>query len=120
MAQRRTAVQSVNLNCVTDTCHGSRRRVVAPEAVPTGRVLGPQVGENLRRLQERKGVAFHLQQRVAAIEEREIVLKGRPGDGGPLERGLAVLPHTALVFRSYWGKPVFTLRAPVFHRRCFP
>lgn len=40
-----------------------------------GRVLGPQVGENLRRLHERKGVAFHLQRRVAAIEEREIVLK---------------------------------------------
>jgi len=40
-----------------------------------GRVLGPQVREH-RRLHERKGVAFHLQQRVAAIEEREIVLKG--------------------------------------------
>lgn len=69
-----------------------------------GRVLGPQVGENLRHLHERKGAAFHLQRRVAAIEERESVLKGRPGDGGPLGRGLAVLPQTALVFRSCWGE----------------
>src|ERR1700722_10618382 len=43
--------------------------VVAPEAVPMEMVLGPQVGEHLRRLHERNGVVFHLQQSVVAIDE---------------------------------------------------
>ena len=38
--------------------------VVAPEAVPMERTLGPQVGQYLRHLHERKGVVFHLQQTV--------------------------------------------------------
>jgi apoptosis-inducing factor 3 len=36
------------------------------------RVLGPQVGEHLRRLQERNGVVFHLQQSVAAVDEQKV------------------------------------------------
>ena len=55
--------------------------VVAPEAVPMERVLGPQVGEHLRRLHERNGVVFHLQQSVVAIDERRVVLK----DGNAIE-----------------------------------
>ena len=61
--------------------------VVAPEAVPMERVLGPQVGEHLRRLHERNGVVFHLQQSVVAIDERRVVLK----DGNAIEADLVVI-----------------------------
>src|SRR5258708_6028084 len=61
--------------------------VVAPEAVPMERVLGPQVGEHLRRLHERNGVVFHLQQSVDAIDERGVVLK----DGNTIEADLVVI-----------------------------
>jgi NADPH-dependent 2,4-dienoyl-CoA reductase/sulfur reductase-like enzyme/nitrite reductase/ring-hydroxylating ferredoxin subunit len=62
-------------------------QVVAPEAVPMERVLGPQVGEHLRRLHERNGVVFHLQQSVVAIDERRVVLK----DGNAIEADLVVI-----------------------------
>ncbi len=61
--------------------------VVAPEAVPMERVLGAQVGEHLRRLHERNGVVFHLQQSVVAIDERRVVLK----DGNAIEADLVVI-----------------------------
>ena len=51
------------------------------------RVLGPQVGEYLRRLHERNGVVFHLQQSVVAIDERKITLK----DGHAIEADLVVI-----------------------------
>ena len=61
--------------------------VVAPEAIPMERVLGPEVGEFLHRLHERKGVVFHLQQNVVAIDERKVTLK----DGATIEAGLVVI-----------------------------
>src|SRR5712672_2611624 len=61
--------------------------VVAPEAVPMERVLGPQVGEHLRRLHERNGVVFHLQQSVVAIDEQRVVLK----DGNVIDADLGVI-----------------------------
>jgi NADPH-dependent 2,4-dienoyl-CoA reductase/sulfur reductase-like enzyme len=60
--------------------------VVAPEAVPMERVLGPQVGEHLR-LHERNGVVFHLQQTVVGIDQRRVVLK----DGNAIEADLVVV-----------------------------
>src|SRR3546814_16340066 len=50
--------------------------VVAPESKPMERVLGPQLGEHLRRLHERNGVAFHLGTSVAAIDDRGVALEG--------------------------------------------
>jgi NADPH-dependent 2,4-dienoyl-CoA reductase/sulfur reductase-like enzyme/nitrite reductase/ring-hydroxylating ferredoxin subunit len=61
--------------------------VVAPEAVPMERILGPQVGQYLRQLHERNGVVFHLQQTVAAIDERKVTLK----DGQSIEADLVVI-----------------------------
>jgi NADPH-dependent 2,4-dienoyl-CoA reductase/sulfur reductase-like enzyme/nitrite reductase/ring-hydroxylating ferredoxin subunit len=61
--------------------------VVAPEAVPMERVLGPQVGQHLRGLHERNGVVFHLQQSVVAIDERRVVLK----DGNAIDADLVVI-----------------------------
>jgi len=61
--------------------------VVAPDAIPMERVLGPEVGEFLRRLHERKGVVCHLQQNVVAIDERKVTLK----DGSTIEAGMVVI-----------------------------
>ena len=61
--------------------------VVAPEAVPMEKILGPQVGEYLRSLHERSGVVFHLQQSVVAIDERKITLT----DGHVIETDLVVI-----------------------------
>jgi len=62
-------------------------QIVAPEAVPMERTLGPQVGEYLRGLHERNGVVFHLQQGVATIDERKVMLK----DGQSIEADLVVV-----------------------------
>ena len=75
--------------------------VVAPEAVPMATVLGPQVGEYLRRLHERNGVVFHLGQSVVAIDEHKVTLK----DGHAIEAdlvviGIGVKPLTDLAERA--------------------
>jgi NADPH-dependent 2,4-dienoyl-CoA reductase/sulfur reductase-like enzyme/nitrite reductase/ring-hydroxylating ferredoxin subunit len=71
--------------------------VVAPEAVPMERVLGPEVGTYLHRLHESKGVVFHLQQGVAAIDERKVTLKdGATIDAGLVVIGVGVKPQTDL------------------------
>jgi apoptosis-inducing factor 3 len=75
--------------------------VVAPEAVPMEITLGPQVGEYLRHLHERNGVVFHLQQTVAAIDQRRVTLK----DGQAIEAdlvviGIGVKPLTDLAERA--------------------
>jgi NADPH-dependent 2,4-dienoyl-CoA reductase/sulfur reductase-like enzyme/nitrite reductase/ring-hydroxylating ferredoxin subunit len=61
--------------------------IVAPEAVPMATVLGPQIGEYLHRLHKRKGVKFHLQQSVVAIDDRKVTLK----NGHTIEAGLVVI-----------------------------
>lgn len=61
--------------------------VVAPERQPLERVLGPQCGEMVRRLHEERGVVFHLEEGVAAIEPGRVRLAG----GASLEAELVVL-----------------------------
>ena len=61
--------------------------VVAPEAIPMERILGPDVGKYLRHLHERNGVVFHLENSVVAIDERKLTLK----DGSTLDAGLVVI-----------------------------
>ncbi len=61
--------------------------VVAPEARPMERVLGPQMGDFVRTLHEEHGVVFHLQNTVTAIDGRRITLKS----GGVLDADLVVL-----------------------------
>ncbi len=75
--------------------------VVAPEAIPMARVLGPEVGAYLHRIHESKGVVFHLNQGVVAIDERKVTLK----DGATIEAGLVVIgvgvtPLTELAERA--------------------
>ncbi len=75
--------------------------VVAPEAVPMARVLGPEVGAYVRRLHESKGVVFHLQQSVVAIDERKVTLKdGQTIEVGMVVIGVGVKPLTELAERA--------------------
>ena len=61
--------------------------VVAPEARPMERVLGPQMGDFVRTLHEEHGVVFRLQDTVAGIEGRRATLKS----GGTLDTDLVVV-----------------------------
>ncbi|HZP99564.1 MAG TPA: FAD-dependent oxidoreductase [Reyranella sp.] len=75
--------------------------VVAPEARPMERVLGPQFGDFVRKLHEEKGVVFHLGTGVEAIDGHRLKLKG----GGTLEgdlivSGVGVRPRLALAEKA--------------------
>ena len=72
-------------------------RVVAPDRTPMERVLGPQLGDYLRKVHEAHGVVFHLGQTVAAIEDGA----ARLSDGTTVEAdlvvaGVGVKPRTEL------------------------
>jgi NADPH-dependent 2,4-dienoyl-CoA reductase/sulfur reductase-like enzyme/nitrite reductase/ring-hydroxylating ferredoxin subunit len=75
--------------------------VVGPERQPLERVLGAQLGEAVRRLHEERGVVFHLEQGVAAIEPGRV----RLSSGASLAADLVVLgtgvrPRTELAERA--------------------
>jgi NADPH-dependent 2,4-dienoyl-CoA reductase/sulfur reductase-like enzyme/nitrite reductase/ring-hydroxylating ferredoxin subunit len=49
--------------------------VIAPEAVPMARILGPQLGAHIQRLHEAHGVVFHLEDTVTEIGDDVLSLK---------------------------------------------
>jgi NADPH-dependent 2,4-dienoyl-CoA reductase/sulfur reductase-like enzyme/nitrite reductase/ring-hydroxylating ferredoxin subunit len=75
--------------------------IVAPEAVPMERTLGPHVGQYLRQLHEHNGVVFHLGQTVIAIDERRVTLNdGRTIEADLVVIGIGVRPVTDLAERA--------------------
>jgi NADPH-dependent 2,4-dienoyl-CoA reductase/sulfur reductase-like enzyme/nitrite reductase/ring-hydroxylating ferredoxin subunit len=71
--------------------------VAAPEARPMERVLGPQLGDFIRKLHEEHGVVFHLGETVVAIEGRRARLKGGAVlDADLVVVGVGVRPRLAL------------------------
>jgi NADPH-dependent 2,4-dienoyl-CoA reductase/sulfur reductase-like enzyme len=71
--------------------------VVSPDERPMARVLGPQLGDFVRRLHEEHGVVFHLRRHVQAIGKSEV----RLDDGTTLPAdlvvvGIGVLPRIGL------------------------
>jgi NADPH-dependent 2,4-dienoyl-CoA reductase/sulfur reductase-like enzyme/nitrite reductase/ring-hydroxylating ferredoxin subunit len=75
--------------------------VVAPDARPMERVLGPGMGDFVRALHEEHGVVFHLGDTVTAIDGKRATL----GSGGVLEADLVVIgvgvrPRLALAEQS--------------------
>jgi len=61
--------------------------VVAPDKRPMERVLGPDMGNFIRTLHEEHGVVFHLEDKVAAIDGKAVVLES----GGTIEGELVVV-----------------------------
>jgi len=71
--------------------------VVAPATRPLEHVMGPEIGDAVRRLHEKNGVVFHLGETVAKIEGKTAHLSG----GSTLAAdfvvvGIGVRPATAL------------------------
>ena len=62
-------------------------QVIAPEKVPMEKILGPELGNFIRRLHESHGVTFHLGTTAVSIDERSVSLK----DGARLEADLVVV-----------------------------
>jgi len=71
--------------------------VVAPEKRPMERILGPDMGDLVRKLHEEKGVVFHLEDSPVAIEGKQVKLKsGGALDADLVVMGVGVRPRTAL------------------------
>jgi apoptosis-inducing factor 3 len=76
-------------------------RVVAPEARPLERVLGPELGGWLQRLHEAHGVKFHLGRKPARIDDRMVRLDDGTGlEGDLIVMATGVRPRTALAGRA--------------------
>ncbi|PPD46169.1 MAG: pyridine nucleotide-disulfide oxidoreductase [Methylocystis sp.] len=66
---------------------GLETHVVAPEAVPMARILGPELGAHVKRLHEAHGVIFHLEDTATQIGEGRLTL----ARGGELAADLVVV-----------------------------
>jgi NADPH-dependent 2,4-dienoyl-CoA reductase/sulfur reductase-like enzyme/nitrite reductase/ring-hydroxylating ferredoxin subunit len=76
---------------------GLEVHVVAPEAQPLEKVMGPEMGAFIRSLHEKKGVVFHLEQTATAIEAGSVTLKsGERIDADLVVIGVGVRPSLAL------------------------
>ncbi len=71
--------------------------VIAPDAQPLGRVLGPELGRVVRGLHEEQGVSFHLGETVRRVDGRSVTLSGGAVlDADFLVLGVGVRPALAL------------------------
>jgi NADPH-dependent 2,4-dienoyl-CoA reductase/sulfur reductase-like enzyme len=76
---------------------GLEVHVVAPDKRPMERVLGPQMGDFIRKLHEEHGVIFHLEDTPVRIDDRRVTLKsGGAIDAELVVTGVGVRPRTAL------------------------
>jgi len=78
--------------------------VVAPETVPMGKILGPDVGRFIRELHEQQGVTFHLGTTVGAIDNQGVRLKnGENLQADLVVVGIGVRPAIALAEQAGLG-----------------
>ncbi len=75
--------------------------VVGPETIPMEKILGPEVGNFVRRLHEDHGVTFHLGTTATSIDEQTVTLKnGEKLQADLVVVGIGVRPDTALAERA--------------------
>jgi apoptosis-inducing factor 3 len=75
--------------------------VVAPEAQPLERVMGPELGDFIRRLHEEHGVIFHLRQTAKGIANGVVTLEGGQRlAAGFVVAGIGVRPNLELAERA--------------------
>jgi NADPH-dependent 2,4-dienoyl-CoA reductase/sulfur reductase-like enzyme/nitrite reductase/ring-hydroxylating ferredoxin subunit len=80
---------------------GLEVHVVAPEARPMEAVLGPEVGDLVRRVHEEHGVVFHLGTTPAAFDRGGVALhSGERLEAEFVVVGIGVRPRTALAERA--------------------
>ncbi len=71
--------------------------VVAPDAMPLERVLGPELGSFIKQLHERHGVVFHLGKKPKSIDEKQVTLDdGSQVAADLVVTGIGVRPNIAL------------------------
>jgi NADPH-dependent 2,4-dienoyl-CoA reductase/sulfur reductase-like enzyme/nitrite reductase/ring-hydroxylating ferredoxin subunit len=75
--------------------------VVAPERRPMERILGPEMGDFVRRLHEEHGVVFHLEDTPTAFDAKRVTLKsGGAIDADMVVVGVGVRPRLALAEKA--------------------
>jgi apoptosis-inducing factor 3 len=75
--------------------------VVGTEAIPMEKILGPDVGNFIRRLHEEHGVTFHLGTTATSIDERSVTLKnGENLEADLVVVGIGVRPAISLAERA--------------------
>jgi apoptosis-inducing factor 3 len=75
--------------------------VVAPDARPLERVMGPALGDFIRRLHEEHGVAFHLRQKAKQIGGGAVTLEnGARLQADFVVAGIGVRPNVELAERA--------------------
>ena len=73
-------------------------QVVAPDAIPMAKILGPDVGKFIRELHEHHGVTFHLGTTAVSIDKQSVRLKnGESLEADLVVVGIGVRPLIALV-----------------------
>jgi NADPH-dependent 2,4-dienoyl-CoA reductase/sulfur reductase-like enzyme/nitrite reductase/ring-hydroxylating ferredoxin subunit len=71
--------------------------IVAPDDVPLGKVMGPEVGRFIRSVHEDHGVVFHLNATVAGVEGRLVTLSdGIAIEADAIVAGVGVRPSIEL------------------------
>jgi hypothetical protein len=75
--------------------------VVGPEAIPMEKILGPEVGNFIRRLHEDHGVAFHLGTTATSINKQSVTLQNEEVLQADLVVvGIGVRPDISLAERA--------------------
>jgi NADPH-dependent 2,4-dienoyl-CoA reductase/sulfur reductase-like enzyme/nitrite reductase/ring-hydroxylating ferredoxin subunit len=71
--------------------------VVGPDARPLERVMGPELGDFIRRLHEERGVVFHLRQKPKGIADGAVILEnGERIEADLVVAGIGVRPNLEL------------------------
>ncbi len=80
---------------------GLQVAVVAPEARPLERVMGPELGELIRAVHQEHGVEFHLGRTAKSINEKNVMLDdGQSLDADLVVVGMGVRPNLELAERA--------------------